>query len=72
MPVNESAFHPKTPLMEAILLEDEQESVRWVKELLDAGEDPNQLDYTGYKPPLYEAWSSGKTEIVRLLLKHGA
>tara|TARA_R110002072_G_scaffold42064_21_gene118866 strand:+ start:129749 stop:130558 length:810 start_codon:yes stop_codon:yes gene_type:complete len=72
MTVNESAFHPKTPLMEAILLEDELESVRWVRELLAAGEDPNQLDYTGYRPPLYEAWGLGKTAVVRLLLDNGA
>lgn len=58
--------------MEAILLEDEQESLRWVKELLNAGEDPNGLDYDCYYPPLYEAWGSGRTEIVRILLEHGA
>ncbi len=72
MTVNESAFHPKTPLMEAILLKNEHESLQWVKKLLDAGEDPNQLDYSCYQPPLYEAWSSGKTEVVRVLLDNGA
>ena len=72
MPDDQSQYRPATQLMEAILLEDEQESLRWVKELLESGEDPNQLDYDYYSPPLYEAWSTGRTKIVKLLIEHGA
>lgn len=48
-------YRPSTPLMEAVLLEDESEAYRWAKELLEAGEDPNQLDLVYQQHPISEA-----------------
>ena len=72
MPDDQSQYRPSTSLMEAILLEDEQESLRWVKELLETGEDPNGFDSIAESLPLLEAWQSGRVEIMRLLIEAGA
>lgn len=64
--------------MEAIQLDDDKESVRWVQELLDAGEDPNAYDKTTQMFPMDAAWSEAVWEehrtdhVVRLLLEAGA
>jgi Ankyrin repeats (many copies) len=58
--------------MEAIYLEDEQESLRWIKELLAFGEDPNKFDTIAESNPLYEAWISDNDQIMRLLIEAGA
>lgn len=72
------ANKPSTPLVEAIQLDDEKESVRWVEELLNAGEDPNVFDHVAQMFPLDAAWSEAvweeqKTDrSLRLLLERGA
>jgi hypothetical protein len=72
------AYKPSTPLVEAIQLDDEKESVRWVEELLNAGEDPNVFDHVAQMFPLDAAWSEAvwkeqKTDrSLRLLLESGA
>lgn len=64
--------------MEAVLLDDEQESYRWTKELLESGEDPNVFDHIASTVPLEMAWrmmtydTQRSDAIVRLLLDHGA
>lgn len=71
-------YKPSTPLVEAIQLDDEEESVRWVQELLDAGEDPNAFDHVAQMFPLDAAWSEAVWEeqksdrVLRLLLERGA
>lgn len=66
------SYRPTTPLMEAGLLYDDAEAYRWTKELLKAGEDPNTLDLMYREYPIYVAWREGRTELVKLLLDHGA
>ncbi len=71
------AGYAKTPLCEAILMEDPQESYAMVKALLEAGEDPNLPDeWMENRRPLYLAWGEelegGKTDFVKLLIEHGA
>jgi len=68
---------PATPLLKAILLEDPIESTRQTRALLEAGEDPNEIDTPFWDcPPLYIAWSEtnveGKPSLVQLMLNHGA
>ena len=71
-------YRASTPLMEAILLPNEEESVKWVSELLEAGEDPNQYDLLACRYPLEAAWSEaiwtdGRSDaVLRLMLNHGA
>jgi ankyrin repeat protein len=48
-----------------------RDDVIGVRELLQAGADPNMRDSYG-TPPLISAAGSGRTEIVRALLEHGA
>lgn len=71
MPDDQSQYRPATPLMEAILLEDEQESLRWVKELLESGENPNTKDLILCRTPLEAAWVEGRTDLIKLFLAHG-
>ena len=65
-------YKPATPLVEAIQLDDEEESVRWVQELLDAGEDPNVLDPFTTTRPFSESWYRGSLKLMQLLVEYGA
>ena len=64
--------------MEAILLDDERESLKWVEELLKAGEDPNAFDHIAQTIPIEAAWreavfSEQRTDAaVHLLLDQNA
>lgn len=71
------AEYAKTPLCEAILMEEPQESYEMVSALLKAGEDPNRPDeWIRNIRPLYLAWGEesdrGKQGFVKLLIKYGA
>ena len=55
--------YAKTPLCEAILMDDPRESYEMVKALLEAGEDPNLPDeWREYIRPMYLAWAKKSTE----------
>lgn len=64
--------------MEAILLPNEEESLRWVMALLEDGEDPNQFDDIVDSFPILAAWQEaiweeGKTDrVLKHLLNSGA
>lgn len=66
------SYQPSTPLMEAVLLDDQAEAYRWTKELLEAGEDPNQIDSIYLRTPLFAAWCENRPQLVHLLLDFGA
>jgi len=71
------AGYAKTPLCEAILMDDPQESYEMVKALLEAGEDPNQPDeWIEFTRPVYVAWGEeiedAKNGFVKLLIDYGA
>jgi len=68
---SENDIRASTPLMEAVLLDNEQESLQWTKELLEAGEDPNQLDPAIQRTPLFAAWWNDRTDLIKLLLNFG-
>lgn len=72
MPNDDSTFNPSTPLIEALYLEDEQESIQWITELLASGEDPNKIDSFTNTNPLYEAWRSDRAQTMRILIEAGA
>lgn len=72
MPDDQSQYRPATPLMEAILLEDEQESLWWVKELLKSGEDPNKFDRIAVSNPLFAAWIYDRIQLMQTLIDAGA
>jgi len=68
----DNQHHPESALIEATRIEDSREAYLSTKKLLEAGEDPNQLDPTTGSSPLLEAWISGRIDIMRALIEAGA
>jgi ankyrin repeat protein len=58
--------------MEAVLLPNEEESLAWTKQLLEAGEDPNFKDPLRDTLPFSEAWFRGNLRLMRVLVQYGA
>lgn len=72
MPNPAQDYRPSTPLMEAVLLENPQEGYRWAEDLLESGEDPNQIDRITQSYPIFIAWSESRVDLIQLLLRYGA
>jgi hypothetical protein len=59
----------------ALALASQQSQVEIVRMLLDAGEDPNRYNPVGghsHSTPLHQAAANGSSDLVRLLVEHGA
>ncbi|MDF1808578.1 MAG: ankyrin repeat domain-containing protein [Phycisphaerales bacterium] len=70
-------YQASTPLVEAIFMDNEQESLKWIAELIEAGEDLNAFDYIAQTIPIEAAWrecvfdDQKSDAAVNLLLNNG-
>lgn len=53
-------------------MESEGDAIQWTRELLETGEDPNNVNLEYQFSPLELAWSEGRLELMKILIASGA